>query len=513
MTHPIANDRTHPSPFSMEGANTLTALSLYGAALATAAVAWNIIRKGNQVQMRDIGILGVSWALFGCAKLYDLSRQNQNLTQMVLQLSEQLLITRLEKPPLKEENQKLNERVQQLKEQLKTSEISKAILNEENQILTQMVQQLKEQLETSQQKESKLKEQNQWLITRLKQKQIKRLGPKPTSIVYSFLEGEKDKKSFAHVDKETYEICAIQELTMKLDQIRLEYLIDNAKKIHYPYQQLIPNLDLGPLATTFTENLEHTTKCIAPDRKEEDDLAYPKGFNKVRAFVTTTLKNAEALQKLFPAAITTQLPSIFGPAKWNRYFGEIGAVPPLPKNIADILNSPCPYWEGKKVYETHMLTLIPATLNGTPFTLNLLGQIIKTPQGEGHAAKYYSEVTRTLKERGDISNGPSTWSLITKDVIPESRNKSYNDQTDLLKREYSTPKALELATAIFMHHVETGERLYSDNPNTHSRCEEKVDNNQWRMTIGSFGASGLYVGSHSGDHSRDDGGLAGSRKF
>ncbi len=204
--------------------------------------------------------------------------------------------------------------------------------------------------------------------------------------------------------------------------------------------------------------------------------------------------------------------SYFGREKWKKYFGYIGAEPPLPSNIAEILNSPCPYWEGKTVAETHMLTLIPATLNGSPFTLNLLGQIIQNPQGGGHTAKYYWEDTTVLKEIEDVPNGAATWSLITKDVLPGSRRKTYAAQTALLKSEYSTPKALELATAILMHQVQIGEKLYSVSPVTFSRCEEKVHNSEWRVDIGSFGASGLDV-----DHFDDDGndflGLAGSRKF
>ena len=34
---------------------------------------------------------------------------------------------------------------------------------------------------------------------------------------------------------------------------------------------------------------------------------------------------------------------VFGPKDWNRYFGDVGEVPPLPPDIMDILRSPCPY--------------------------------------------------------------------------------------------------------------------------------------------------------------------------
>lgn len=79
----------------------------------------------------------------------------------------------------------------------------------------------------------------------------------------------------------------------------------------------------------------------------------------------------------------------FGPKDWNRYFGDVGESPPLPPDIMDILKSPCPYWEGKSVANTHLLVLIPKTVNGSLFTLNLLGEMIKERQGWGY--KYYSQ--------------------------------------------------------------------------------------------------------------------------
>jgi len=53
----------------------------------------------------------------------------------------------------------------------------------------------------------------------------------------------------------------------------------------------------------------------------------------------------------------------FGKAEWKKYFGDVGAEPPLPANLNKILYSPCPFWPGRKVLETHLLTLIPSHIN------------------------------------------------------------------------------------------------------------------------------------------------------
>ena len=84
-----------------------------------------------------------------------------------------------------------------------------------------------------------------------------------------------------------------------------------------------------------------------------------------------------------------EVPSpVIDAAVWERYFGDIGATPPLPNGIEEILNSPCPFWEGKQVRETHLLALIPAQVAGQPLTLDYLGELIQSPQEGGHATKY-----------------------------------------------------------------------------------------------------------------------------
>ncbi|MCB1075385.1 MAG: hypothetical protein KDK59_07605, partial [Simkania sp.] len=76
----------------------------------------------------------------------------------------------------------------------------------------------------------------------------------------------------------------------------------------------------------------------------------------------------------------------FGKAKWEKFFGDTGIEPPLPLNINEILNSPCPFWSGKKVRETHVLILVPRTVSGNPFCLDTLCELIKNPKS-GNATK------------------------------------------------------------------------------------------------------------------------------
>jgi len=223
----------------------------------------------------------------------------------------------------------------------------------------------------------------------------------------------------------------------------------------------------------------------------------------------------QKLQQIVPVK-TTPLPAIaFGKDKWATYFGDIGQEPPLPSDIHQILNSPCPFWQGKKVEETHLLVLIPKKVNGQLLTLANLAQGIQKPK-QGNATKFNSW-SPGGNENLSIAN--SYWVLMTRDVLEGTRNKSYADQTQIVSGfrqktgiDYQPPKLLEAAVCILMEHASKGTRLYSDSPWTFTRCQEKYENHDWQMVIGGFAVAGLVVsnGRYDGDAHR---GLASLRKF
>lgn len=72
-------------------------------------------------------------------------------------------------------------------------------------------------------------------------------------------------------------------------------------------------------------------------------------------------------------------PIVFGKEKWSTYLGDTGVEPPLPKNIHEILLSPCPFWKDKKVGQTHIPVLIPETVNGAALTQTHFSTLINSP--------------------------------------------------------------------------------------------------------------------------------------
>jgi len=207
----------------------------------------------------------------------------------------------------------------------------------------------------------------------------------------------------------------------------------------------------------------------------------------------------------------------FGKAKWETYFGDVGEEPPFPPHIDEILASSCPYDPGKTVGETHMLVLVPATVNGRPLTPNSLGELMKTPRGGGYATQYQKIYPSILEKYGNISSRESHWVLMTRDVLPGTRDKSFKDQCALLGgfREYRVLTLVEAITCVGMEYVVSGNRLYGENPWTVTRCEEDIEiseiwGGKYQASVGGFGVAGLHV-SYFGDS--ENSGLAGSWKF
>ena len=187
---------------------------------------------------------------------------------------------------------------------------------------------------------------------------------------------------------------------------------------------------------------------------------------------------------------------VFGPKDWKAYFGDVGIAPSVPENILDILKAGCPYWKYKRIRETHMLVLIPKSVDGEPLTLNTLKTLIKNPKKGENATAYSSESTGVLGELGDEEVKESYWALITKDVIPESRYKTYNDQQKLLKDGDITPKVLEMAIGILTHYVKNEKSLYTDDTPTYTRCQERPHHLATRV-VGCFSKSkGLVLSTY-----------------
>lgn len=194
---------------------------------------------------------------------------------------------------------------------------------------------------------------------------------------------------------------------------------------------------------------------------------------------------------------------LFGKTKWKKYFGNIGFEPKLPKNIEEMLNRPCVFWPGKKIKDTHYLTLIPEKINGVQVNLNIILDKVKSKKNECslNYVGYSNEVRKAL---GALSTLNSYWVLMTRKTIPGSESKTYPDQQSLIEEFvektgappicYDFPSVLEAVTTISMYYFDKKERIYTEDPLMYTTCKETVGfGGKWHPSVGGFGINGFHV--------------------
>ena len=205
----------------------------------------------------------------------------------------------------------------------------------------------------------------------------------------------------------------------------------------------------------------------------------------------------------------------FGEERWRKYYGEVEAEPPIPDYLFRLYTQPCKLWLSKKVYETHLLTLIPATVDGEALTLDSFRKMTKQPKHGAYKRgySYYNDAVKNeLGYKGVVA---SHWALMTRDVIKESRGKSRGEhlvllmeKNELAKIDYMLPPILDGVVSTLCHHVVGEERLFPDSPCTYSRCLESINNNQNVSVFGVFSSGGLRVDCYQKNFDHADIGVA-----
>lgn len=125
------------------------------------------------------------------------------------------------------------------------------------------------------------------------------------------------------------------------------------------------------------------------------------------------------------------------------------------------------------------------------------------------------------------------WQLIRKGPVPDSTNKTWNEQEVLLTDDELVPSASVLAQAILIHYLETGERLFwqiyasvsevGSGRSSTSMSPSIFNQDFWlepidtsgghRVHLGYFDSLGLNISDYWGSCCSGNVGLASSRKF
>jgi hypothetical protein len=198
-------------------------------------------------------------------------------------------------------------------------------------------------------------------------------------------------------------------------------------------------------------------------------------------------------------------PTVISTSEWEN--AQTVNLPPYYLELQKFLSEDCTIWPGKKRSETHIVVpLFPeAAIEDaapTPLTLESLEKLDKSAGGPGYRC-VHDQIPKNLSSGKEFH-----YAVMTKDVIPGSRNKSYEDQLKLLPEGYEAPPGFGAALALLWENRRSGERLFSNDPLVYTHCEDVIKDGH--LFVGGFAPDGLCV-SHCYAHGWV--GIAGWREF
>jgi len=186
---------------------------------------------------------------------------------------------------------------------------------------------------------------------------------------------------------------------------------------------------------------------------------------------------------------------LFGLLDWQTYHNivlspaQVTTLGPFPWSDA-VLNSRCPFHNGKMVRETH-------------FAFAGLDTITITELHSYADTWYANEQFATTVTLG------LRWYLLLKDIVPDSEGKKFAEQVAMLPAEYEAPSAVaETAKDLFVK-TKTGVFV---NPNRYARTSDPGSGGS-RVSVGVCVASGVDVHYFTDDYRNGHIGVGASRKF
>ena len=219
------------------------------------------------------------------------------------------------------------------------------------------------------------------------------------------------------------------------------------------------------------------------------------------------LKDKETLEKY----------GAFGAAEWGQYLGEVGKGPRIPRGIFAWLDGTSVKTEGpgEKNGETGLFFLMPAKVNGEELCLDALRKLTQKATG-AWPTEYRGYSDRVRKHYGENPVVTSYWVWMSKTLLLDSRGKSYDKQKSMvnaLGNGHKLPEALEAVVLnIVWYASHNGEKLFSDNPATYTRCQ-RVISGRMPLIVGGFGLKGPRINYALPCDDGPYAGVAACRKF
>jgi MoxR-like ATPase len=199
--------------------------------------------------------------------------------------------------------------------------------------------------------------------------------------------------------------------------------------------------------------------------------------------------------------------NFLGPDEWKSQEIVVGAVPPIPASITKaLLNEECPLHPGEKIKDTHVLMLVPKTVNGEQYTALKLDELCAKRKGSGDKLIFDDFSSWKSQEWAASPQAASEWVLIPKsdpdqEKVPAGKHFRTKNIAAQQKvhfdhySEYREVKALEVMTMAVLYDLTHNARLL---PTNYVRCEE-ANASGGRVCVGGFYANGLKVDVVNGD--------------
>lgn len=167
----------------------------------------------------------------------------------------------------------------------------------------------------------------------------------------------------------------------------------------------------------------------------------------------------------------------------------------------EVLQSPCPFVEGERVCDTHFAFLGVEQINGEPLTV---AKWLQLHPKTGQPCFYFSEDPwHTGQPHTDKAELTFRWYLMLKDIVPNSTDKTPEEQVAMLPPEYEVPTTIAEVTKDILVFRKTG---MPPNPSVWAACTERTvktgklsDDDVGDVScVGSFDGYGLNVNLWSG---------------
>jgi hypothetical protein len=258
------------------------------------------------------------------------------------------------------------------------------------------------------------------------------------------------------------------------------------------------------ISSGLTDRQGRVNKCCL-DILKEIDLEKPVSTKKQslqielqemrKQLTLSNRKQENYLIELNTLKKLTLFTNTFGKDEWNFYFGNVGAVPPLPNNIEDILTRRCMVTGKGLVRDTHLLVLIPATVNGQPFTFNRMLDLSKAPlRSAAVGLDMWQEASELW---GSIPNTHSRWVLMSKNLLPQSINQCHQKYPEIVASlnqdsalNYEIPGLLEATTCLLTYYFSSSTHLL---PGSYtSCCEQQVPGDYGGRVVDFKPGAGFY---------------------